>query len=280
MAGSYAIMTRMDAADLEVRRHSSEGTPVIVLHGGPGAPGSATELAKSLTDGFSVVEPLQRRSSGEPLTVASHIADLDRIVTVETSPQPPALVGESWGAMLALAYAAEQPDKVSSIALVGCGTFDQPSRAAMLRTLEERTDDELQLRLAAISREAPDASAQMARAHVLMDDLYTYERASEFPVPELQVDAKGHSETWADMLRLQSESYYPHRFERIVCPVRMFHGDFDPHPGTLIRDNLKRHIPQLSYIRFERCGHSPWVEEHARRPFVAALREWLSAEPQ
>ena len=41
---------------------------VIVLHGGPGAPGSAVELALNLSDVFSVVEPWQRKSEKEGLT--------------------------------------------------------------------------------------------------------------------------------------------------------------------------------------------------------------------
>jgi hypothetical protein len=47
---------------------------VIVLHGGPGAPGSAEELAVGLSDMFRVVEPWQRGSGGpDRLTVATQI---------------------------------------------------------------------------------------------------------------------------------------------------------------------------------------------------------------
>jgi pimeloyl-ACP methyl ester carboxylesterase len=41
------------------------------------------------------------------------------------------LVGHSWGAMLALCYAAEHP--VERVVLVGCGTFDEASRAELVR---------------------------------------------------------------------------------------------------------------------------------------------------
>ena len=52
--------------------------------------------------------------------------------------QLPALVGESWGAMLALAYAAEPPENTGPIVPVGCGTFDKQSREVGAKIREER----------------------------------------------------------------------------------------------------------------------------------------------
>ena len=65
---------------IEVRRYGSVGPPVIVLHGGPGAPGYMAPVARALADEMVVLEPLQRASGGEPLTVARHVADLDEVV--------------------------------------------------------------------------------------------------------------------------------------------------------------------------------------------------------
>lgn len=118
---------------LKVRRHSTAGPAVIVLHGGPGVPGSAVETALGLAGSFAVLEPWQRGSGGsEPLTVARHIADLHQVVLSVRGGGPPAKGGESWGAMLALAFAAEHPADAGPIVLVGCGTFD-PHPGRMIR---------------------------------------------------------------------------------------------------------------------------------------------------
>jgi pimeloyl-ACP methyl ester carboxylesterase len=109
---------------IEVRRHGTAGPLAAVLHGGPGAPGSAGSLARALAEGFRVLEPLQRRRDDRPLTVARHVADLERVL-----PEPTALVGWSWGAMLALSFAARHPSRATSLVLVGCGTYDLQSRA-------------------------------------------------------------------------------------------------------------------------------------------------------
>jgi pimeloyl-ACP methyl ester carboxylesterase len=46
----------------------------------------------------------------------------------------------------------------------------------------------------------------------------------------------------------------------------------------MIRDSLKEYVPHLEYHEFEKCGHSPWVEEHARDRFLATARRWLEQE--
>ena len=92
-------------------------------------------VARELHD---ALEPHQRRSAGEPLTVAIHVADLHDLVD-----EPPTLVGHSWGAMLALCYAAEHP--VDRLVLIGCGTFDETARAELIRsrkTTDERAVDD------------------------------------------------------------------------------------------------------------------------------------------
>ena len=114
---------------MRVRRYGKPGALVIVLHGGPGTAGYLAPLARGLADTFRVSEPFQRGSGAEPLTVARHIADLHELVETSGAGPRPALVGHSWGAMLALAYAASYPEAAAALVLVGSGTFDPAARA-------------------------------------------------------------------------------------------------------------------------------------------------------
>ncbi len=231
---------------------------ILLLHGGPGAPGSMAPVARELQYEFRVLEPHQRSSGVERLTVAIHVADLHEVVD-----EPPMLVGHSWGAMLALCYAAEHP--VERLVLIGCGTFGETARAELIRRrqpTEERAVDD----------------ASMARIG------RSYEIADAFdpigPGGLLPCDYRGHIETWDDMMRLQADGTYPAAFGRITAPVTMLHGDHDPHPGRLIRDGLRPHIPHLEYVELERCGHTPWIERHAREEFFARLRACLTEAPR
>lgn len=267
----------MPAADLiEVRRHGGGGPLVALLHGGPGAPGSMVSLARDLAGRFTVLEPLQRRSGGTPLTVARHVEDLAAVL-----PEGAALVGWSWGAMLALSFAAAHPGRARSLALVGCGTYDAESRALYQNALAARLGEaglrrveELQRRMAGAAGSQGDRL--LAALGRLMEEAQAYD-----PLPETgdpgRVDRQGNEETWADVLRLQADEVEPAAFAAVTCPVLMLHGDDDPHPGPATFALLRRYVPQLQYRGFPRCGHRPWAERHAREPFLAALAEWLAA---
>jgi len=268
---------RPAVAPIGVRRYGAAGPIVAVLHGGPGAPGEVGPLARALAGRFRVYEPLQRRSGGPSSTVASHVADL-----AEVLPPGAALVGWSWGAMLALSFAAAHPGRVRALALVGCGTYDETARASYLRAVDERLGEEGRKRAARLRRELAGAARAGERDRLLGDlgRLLGGAQAHE-PLPEeegepLWIDARGHEETWADAMRLQAEGKEPAAFAAISCPVLMLHGDQDAHPGPATRDLLRRFVPQLEYCGFPRCGHKPWAERHARRPFLEGLMEWLA----
>jgi pimeloyl-ACP methyl ester carboxylesterase len=259
---------------MRIREYSTAGPVVVVLHGGPGAPGSAASVARELASSFRVLEPFQRGSGGEPLTVARHVQDLHDLLEARRTDGLPALVGHSWGAMLALAYAAAHPDSVASIVLIGCGTFDLEARARMRAICAERLSPALRQRLEALPHQVADPDERLRIMGELLLPLYSYDPVAG-PQESEPVDARAHSETWEDMLRLQAEGVYPAAFAAIRAPVLMLHGVADPHPGPMIRASLAPYLPQLKYREWDHCGHYPWLERAVRDEFFATLRAWL-----
>jgi pimeloyl-ACP methyl ester carboxylesterase len=268
-------------AALRFRAYGTAGPRVVVLHGGPGAPGYMAPVARGLADAFRVLEPLQRGSGGAPLTVARHVADLHALLAACCRQIPegdagerPALVGSSWGAMLALAYAAAHPGRAGALVLIGCGTFDPAARARMHALLDARTDSALRQRLARLEEEFPDPDARLTAQGDLILPLYAFDPITTDLEGE-PADARANRETWDDMLRLQAAGVYPAAFAAIDVPVLMLHGAFDPHPGAMIRASLAPYLPQLEYHEWRRCGHYPWIERTVRDEFFAVLRAWL-----
>ncbi|HEX9102716.1 MAG TPA: alpha/beta fold hydrolase, partial [Polyangia bacterium] len=175
---------------IEVRHYGTAGPTVIVLHGGPGAPGYMAPVARALADQFVVLEPLQRPSGAEPLTVARHLEDLDEVVRSLGAGARPALVGSSWGGMLALAYAAAHPDAVGAVVVIGSGTFDLAARARLRELLA-------------------------ARKSLPFDAQYTFAPLDALDPddrPGRGFDRRANEETWSDMVRLQAEGVYPAAF--------------------------------------------------------------------
>jgi pimeloyl-ACP methyl ester carboxylesterase len=262
---------------IRVREYGDAGPLVVVLHGGPGVAGYMAPVARGLADAFRVLEPLQRRSGAEPLTVAGHIADLHELLEARCGDGRPALVGHSWGAMLALAYAAAHPGRAVALALIGNGTFDLVARDRLHVVVEQRMDDGLRRRLTELPQEVPDPDERLDVMGQLILPLYSCDL---LPADQEAVtyDARGHHETWQDMVRLQGEGTYPAAFAAIKVPVIMLHGAVDPHPGQMIRDGLLPYLPQLEYREWRRCGHYPWREKGVRDEFFSALRHWLARQ--
>jgi len=268
-----------DLPDIEVRTYGAGSREVVLLHGGPGAPGTMAPLGRALADAFCVLEPLQRRAGLVPLTVARHVADLHAVM-----PARAALVGSSWGAMLALSFAAVHPDRVTGLALVGCGTYDEASRQTYKQEMARRWEAVCGDERRSLEQDLAQATSDEERERVfgLLAALATRAQGHDpLPAPDegLAPDRLGHLETWADVLRLQAEGKEPAGFAGIAAPAVMIHGAEDPHPGRSTYETLLAFLPQLEYVELPRCGHVPWSERHARVPFFALLRAWLVALP-
>lgn len=259
---------------IEVRHYGAAGPGVVLLHGGPGAPGYMAPIARRLASSFRVLEPFQRPSGGAPLTVRTHIEDLHAVL--DAAGEPVLLVGSSWGAMLALTFAAEHPRFAAGIVLIGCGTFDAASRERYEQTVRSRTSAEVQAQIDALSATVVSEDDRLIAKSALLKSAYSHDLTTtdlEFE----RVDARSNRETWNDMLRLQEAGVYPQAFSVIHAPVLMLHGSWDPHPGTAIRDSLLPFLPQLEYREWPDCGHYPWLERRVHDEFYAMLESWLHA---
>lgn len=261
---------------LRGREWGTGAESVIALHGGPAAVGDVEPLARELGKQWHVLEPFQRGSGGCPLTVATHVQDLNDLIRDRCRGRRPILIGHSWGAMLALAYAAEHPDTSAGLVLIGCGTFSVAARKEFEARLDARLTPTDRETLASLRQTEPDADRRLAAQGRIMTRAYGYdiEDVSNGPAT---IDAVAHEETWTDMKRLQRDGTHPAAFAGIGVPVLMLHGEADPHPGRSTMEDLRKHIPHLQYYEFSKCGHSPWLERQARESFLKELNSWVSA---
>lgn len=76
---------------MTVRVHGKKPYRAAVVHGGPGAIGSAAGLAKGLAEYCGVMEPLQSE-----YTVSGQIEELKGQITSFNGESPLVLIGHSW----------------------------------------------------------------------------------------------------------------------------------------------------------------------------------------
>ncbi len=123
--------------------------PIIYLHGGPGAPISnrIIQTLSFLADlGYDVYFYDQagsgyssRFSDIKDYTALRHKKDLEEI-TNKIGVNKVILMGQSWGAILALLYIADNPGKVEKLILTGPGPI-----YPLLKKMNEKAPDSLQL---------------------------------------------------------------------------------------------------------------------------------------
>lgn len=114
-----------------------QATPVILVHGGPGAPeGGLDAVVPALSDaGFEVYQYHQvgaglseRLDDIAEYTVDRHVADLDALRVV-IGAERVVLVGESWGGTLIANYLAEHAEHVAKAVVSSPGTIWAPAFA-------------------------------------------------------------------------------------------------------------------------------------------------------
>ena len=246
---------------------------VALLHGGPGALGSMAAVARALAPEWGVLEPLQ-----DALSIGAQVDEL-RALLDQHATRPVTLVGSSWGAMLGLIFAAQQPSYVRKLVLIGSGPLDARYAAGIGETRLGRLSDDERGQLDALeaSLDDPamaDKSAALAAIGTLMARSDAYD-----PLPhddgETDVRYQVFQRVWAEAEELRARGGFLELARQVRCPVVAIHGDYDPHPAAGVREPLAAILPDFRFILLDHCGHEPWIERHARDDFYRVLQAEL-----
>ncbi|WP_210493117.1 alpha/beta fold hydrolase [Patulibacter sp. SYSU D01012] len=260
---------------------SGRGVPLVLCHGGPGLSDNLGPLA-GLLDDVALVHRYDQRGGGRssaagPFDVATFVADLEALRT-HWGHERWIVGGHSWGAVLALLYALEHPDRVLGVVSVsGTGVrwgWQAATRTHRLERLTAAERQELQALEAALGTGDPAARARVLRlmwttdfadratADAVLDagPLYAFPRA----------DAVFRAVS-ADQRRIL-DAGLEERIRALPAPLLAVHGAADSDPARAER--LAALAPRGRFVLLPGCGHSPWLERPdavaaALRPFVA-----------
>ncbi|KIC07750.1 hypothetical protein RA19_21695 [Leisingera sp. ANG-M1] len=254
-----------------VRRYGNAPFTAAVIHGGPGAAGEMAPVAQELAArGFGVLEPWQAEAS-----VAGQIRELKQ--QLETACAGPAiLIGFSWGAWLACLLAAQHPELVSRLVLIGCPPFAEEyaagigaARQARLRPSEQ---EELNGLFRGTGMETPGG---LERALQLLEKAEAYAPAAQGR-SALVFDRHIFETVWPEAAGLRRSGALLREAARIRCPVAALHGDHDPHPAAGVELPLRKRLPDFRFHLLQRCGHKPWIEAHAAPGFFQVLEQVIT----
>jgi proline iminopeptidase len=260
-----------------------QGQPVIVLHGGPDFDHSylLPELDQ-LAEAFRLIyyDQRGRGKSAEGVcpdgvTLASDLEDLDR-VREHFRLDAPALLGHSWGAVLALEYALRHPSRVSHLILMNPAPASAKGVTEFRRVYLERLGGDMDRQrkiVASQGYQAGDPASVTARYRIHFRS--ALKRPEHYESLMTRMEAAFHSQgadgiliarAVEDQLMLdtwQAADYdlLP-RLRDLRIPTVVMAGDYDFIPLALA-EQIAEAVPDAQLVSFRDCGHFAYLERPA-----------------
>ena len=211
-----------------------DGPTLVCLHGVTGNAWNWHAVAQGLR-GCRRVLALDFRGYGESqwssehrYTTADHVADLVRVVESLSADQPVDLAGSSWGALVALQYAADYPETVGRLAIIDVEpSFEQGETELFPRPTHH--EDHADVR-AAVERAYPNAPAETVELVA----------ATCFgPAPDGRLVPK-HDPFFFERWPFRSDDHW-HRLADLAMPVLFVHA-----AGSFVRADVMAEMDRLT----------------------------------
>ena len=261
-------------------RDVGRGRPLIVLHGGPDFDHAylLPELDQ-LAETYRLIyyDQRGRGQSAEnvrpdDVTLASDLDDLD-LVRRHFQLDVPALLGHSWGTLLALEFALRNPTLVSHLVLMNPAPASQAQVAALRQSYVAQLGSDMD-RQRAIQESAaykqgdPDAVAARYRIHFK----HALQRPADYEKLMARMSAgfrhqgsDGILKAWAVEERLYRDTWsvpgydlLP-RLRSLRIPTLVIVGEQDFIPPA-IGGEIAEALPEATLVKIPNCGHFAYLE--------------------
>lgn len=243
---------------------------IAVIHGGPGAAGSVTPLAKELAKYHNVIEPFQTVNS-----IKEQVNELKNILN-KNSDIPICLIGHSWGAWLSYLFTAKYPEMIKKLILISSGSFEQKYVTNLFekRINNLNNDEQLEINniLIELDKNGNDKNIIFERLGKLLSKADSYSLLAETDY-KTYVNYEIYKKVWYEANNLRSSGKLLKFGKKIKCPVVAIHGDYDSHLADGVKLPLEKVIKYFKFILLEKCGHYPWKEKYAKGNFYKILLE-------
>jgi proline iminopeptidase len=269
---SSGFTTTTDVPLYWVRYGPAGVSPLLVLHGGPGAHHDylLPQMLELARDHELVL--YDQRGGGRsktddrtPITWRTHVADLDRVIG-ELSLGEPTIVGYSWGGLLAMLFAIEA---------AAARTHHRPSRLVLIDpapvTREFRRAFESEFAARQAGAAVADLRAKLADSGLRERDPEAYHQrnfelsvAGYFADPTVahdltpfRVTGRVQQSVWDSLDEFDLLAHG--QLDTIHLPTLVLHGRQDPIP--LASSEAAARMLGAEFVTIEGSGHVPYVEQ-------------------
>ncbi|MDZ4707176.1 MAG: alpha/beta fold hydrolase [Saprospiraceae bacterium] len=250
--------------------HTGQGEPMVIVHGGPGLNHSyLLPYLNRLNDVHHLIYYDQKAcgqaeipSDTNAMKLRAFVEDIET-VRKKFGLKQMHLMAHSWGALLAIQYAALYPQHLKSLILISpaaISSADVREASRLINAKFEHVDQLARSRIIespAFKNNRPEAMAELIRLSFkqnmsqknLADSIHIY-------IPE---DFSKRNAALRYLFKdLASYDYYP-VLPRITTPTLIICGAQDV--GLPFADKIQQTIPSARINRIENSGHFPFIEQ-------------------
>jgi pimeloyl-ACP methyl ester carboxylesterase len=246
---------------------AGEGTPVLVLHGGPGLGYEYLDpMAEEVLAGAYRVAHFQQRGLSPstlegPFTIPRSVADVEAVLD-HLGWDRALVVGHSWGGHLALHVALTLPHRLlGALAVDPLGGVGDGGAAAFGAELLRRVPHDRSGRARELEALDAGGTATVDQQVELLEILwpsYFATREGAPPFPEVRLGPEASEGLWADLVeRLPALDA---SLATIGVPVGVLSGSESPMPPDAAAVATADRIPGAWCVLEPDAGHFTWVE--------------------
>lgn len=256
-------------------RTIGQGQPILLLHGGPDFDHNyfLPDMDR-LSDLYRLIYYDQRgrgQSSGQvqDVSLQSELQDLER-VREYFQLESMAVLGHSWGGLLAMEYAIRYPDRVSQLILMNTAPASSEDYQFFRQERSKNAPEDVEmlkaLRETAAFQEG-DPAAVMAYYRIHYRGTLRQPEHLERLMRGLSVHFTNQSilQAWAIEDRLMQETWWASdynllpKLSQLHIPTLVIHGDYDFVPVECVA-HIAQAIPGARLVVLSDCGHFSYLE--------------------
>lgn len=265
-----------------------QGDPLFVLHGGPG--GSHRYFLpylEALSDEYQLFLYDQRGtglSDGKldlaAISIDQFVEDLEAL-RIAFGLEKISVMGHSWGAIVALAYAFKYQAHLNHLILIDSKPVSNTFVIEYNKTLQQRiqglsADKQQELTTTCVRPGTELSSKEVGECNQIEAQLKFYDPAKAATVNWATEENTLRNSATVRALIISSFNRMQHEMDTelptVHVPTLIVHGEFDLIPlGS--SEYLHQHIPGSQIVLISQSGHFPFIEQPEQ--FVAALRTFL-----
>ncbi|PLS17489.1 proline iminopeptidase [Bacillus sp. M6-12] len=242
------------------------GTPLVFLHGGPGGEHRYfLPHLEELANTFQLIFYDQRGcgQSQEPedkdtYTMDEEVETLEAL-RAELGIEKLNLVGESWGSMLGLLYAAKYPKKADKLFLTAAVGATKDGYLGFGKELENRLTLEDKHLLDMMVEKLNNKEIDVQEIFSIIDPYYVYSRENL----SKKTATKSNEAVNAILGNDIGLNYdLTDRLERLKeIPIMVAQGEHDINTPAMLQDLLLQYIPHAQLEVISECGHWTVIEQ-------------------